>query len=157
MKLALVLVLLLTLTANAQKARPKADSISVAIAPTQLTRTDTVQALHNLFQSRRSTGGWLVGGSAFFTALTGIGTLADNNGKNCGGYYCPDAMGSALIIGIGTAPAWIPGWISIIRFNKRKEIAVIEAYKTTQKLPLYVQRKLVGRFYNTNYRFQKKN
>ena len=157
MKFAVVLALLFTMTANAQKARPELDSASTVIAPTQFTHADTVRALHNLFQSRRSTGGWLVGGSAFFTALTGIGTLADNNGKNCGGYYCPDAMGSASIIGIGMAPAWIPGWISLIRFNKRKEIAVIEAYETTHKLPLYVQRKLAGRFYNTNYRFKKKN
>lgn len=157
MKFAIVLALLFALTANAQKISPNVDSGRTVIAPTQFTHADTVRALHNLFTSRRSTGGWLVGGSAFFTAFTGIGTLADNNGKNCGGYFCPDAVGSALIIGIGTAPAWILGSISLIRFNKRKEIAVTEEYEKSEKLPLYVQRKLAERFYNTNYRFKKKN
>ena len=157
MKFAIVLALLFTITANAQKATPNVDSAKRVIAPTQFTHTDTVRALHNLFKSRRSIGGWLVGGSAFFTTFTGVGTLAGSNGKNCDGYFCPDAVGSALIIGIGTAPAWIPGSISLIRFNKRKEIAVTEEYKKTKKLPLYVQRRLAGRFYNINYIFKNKN
>lgn len=157
MKFAIAIVLLFTITANAQEASPKVDSAKTVIVPTQFSHADTVRALHNLFKSRRSTGGWLVGGSAFLTAFTGVGTLADNNGKNCGGYFCPDAVGSALIIGIGTAPAWIPGSISLIRFNKKKEIAVTEEYEKTGKLPSYVQRKLAGRFYNTNYRFKKRN
>ena len=157
MKFAIVLMLLFAITANAQKASLKVDSARIVIAPKQFTHADTVRALHNLFKSRRSTGGYLIGGSAFFTAFTGVGTLAGNNGKNCDGYFCLDAVGSALIIGIGTAPAWIPGSISLIRFNKRKEIAVTEEYKKTRKLPLYVQRRLAGRFYNTNYRFKKRN
>ena len=158
MKFAVVIVLLFTMTANAQRTSLKADSAKIVIVPTQFTHADTVRALHNLFKSRRSTGGWLVGGSAFFTAFTGVGTLVDNNnGKNCGGYFCPDAVGSALIIGIGTAPGWIPGSISLIRFSKRRELAVIEKYEKTRKLPLYVQRQVTGRFYNTNYRFKKKS
>ncbi|GAC1602924.1 MAG: hypothetical protein NVS3B25_31340 [Hymenobacter sp.] len=157
MKFAIVVALLFTLTANAQKASPNADSAKAVVAPTQFTHADTVHALHNLFKSRRSTGGWLVRGSAFFTAFTGVGTLADYNGKNCGGYFCPDALGSALIIGIGTAPAWIPGSISLIRLNKKSEKSVIEEYEKTRKLPLYVQRRLAGRFYNTIYSLSKRN
>ena len=157
MKFAIVIVLLFALTANAQKSSPNTDLAETGIVPLQFSHADTVRALHNLFKSRRNTGGWLVGGSAFFTAFTGIGTLADKNGKNCGGYFCPDAVGSALIIGIGTAPAWIPGSISLIRFNKRKELAVTEEYEKTGKLPLYVQRKISERFYSTNYIFKKEN
>ena len=157
MKFAIVPALLFSLTANAQKTTSNVDSAKAVVVPMQFTHTDTVRALHNLFKSRRSTGSWLVGGSTFFTTLTGIGTLADNNGKNCGGYFCPDAIGSALIIGIGTAPAWIPGSISLIRFNKKREKAVIEEYEKTQILPLYVHRRLAGRFYNTNYKFEEKN
>lgn len=151
-------LLFLALTATAQTAPVVKDLASTTeIIPQQFTSADTIRALHNLFKSKRSTGGLLTGGSAFFTTLAGIGTLADNNGKNCGGYFCPDTVGSALIIGIGTAPAWIPGSISLIRFNKRKETAEIENYTKTRKLPLYLQRRLAGRFFNTNYRFKKKN
>ena len=158
MKLVIVIVLVFTLTANAQKTSLKADSAKTMIVPTQFTHADTVRALHNLFKNRRSTGGWLVGGSAFFTAFTGVGTLVDNNnGKNCGGSFCPDAVGYALIVGLGTTPAWIPGTIFLIRFNKRKEIAVTKEYEKTKKLPLYVQQRLAGRFYDTNYKFKNRH
>ncbi|WP_345052832.1 hypothetical protein [Hymenobacter glaciei] len=152
MKFALTLLLLLfTMKATAQTTVSSINLPSRVSTPLQFTCADTVRALHNLFKSKRSTGGWLTGSSAFFTTLTGVGTLADNNGKNCGGYFCPDTLGSALIIGIGPAPAWIPGSISLIRFNKRKEMAEIDKYEKTQKLPRYLQRRLAGRFFNTNY------
>ena len=158
MKLVIVIVLVFTLTANAQKTSLKADSAKTMIVPTQFTHADTVRALHNLSKNRRSTGGWLVGSSALVTAFTGIGTLVDNNnGKNCGGSFCPDAVGYALIVGLGTTPAWIPGTIFLIRFNKRKEIAVTKEYEKTKKLPLYVQKRLAGRFYDTNYKFKNRH
>jgi hypothetical protein len=152
-----LLLLLLTTRLVAQTATPSTDSSSVVGAPPQFTHADTVRALHNLFKHKRSASSWLVGGSAFLTTLAGVETLANNNGKGCGSYFCPDAVGSALIIGIGMAPAWVPGWIILIRFNKRKEVAEIEKYEKTRKLPHYLQRRMAGKFFNPNYRVRKKN
>ena len=128
-------------------------SASALAAPALPNHADSVRALHNLFRSRRSTGGWLTGGSAAVTAIAGIGTLADNNGKNCGGYFCPDAMGSALLIGIGTAPAWIPGFVTLIRFSRKRELAAVTHFENTRALPKYLRHKLSGRFFNADYRF----
>jgi hypothetical protein len=152
-----LLLLLLTTTVVAQTAAPSTDSSSVVGAPPQFTHADTLRALHNLFKHKRRFGGWSIGGSAFFTTLTGVGTLADNNGKGCGGYFCPDAVTLALFIGIVTSPAWISGSINLIRFNERKEVAEMEKYEKTRKLPRYLQRRLAGRFLNPNYRVRKKN
>lgn len=153
----LLLVLLPIASASAQTALPTAEAGAATAAPPPFTATDTVQALHNLFRSRRSTGGWLAGGSAFFTVLSGVGTLADNNGKNCGGYFCPDAAGWTLIMGIVTAPVWIPGSITLIRFSRKREAEAVAAYEQTRSLPRGLQRKLSPRFFNSNYRFAKKN
>lgn len=141
------------LAQSAPVAAKAADSLA-ARAP-QLPRPDTVRALHNLFRSRRSTGGWLTGGSAAVTAVAGLGTLADNNGKNCGGYFCPDAVGSAMLIGIGTAPAWVPGFVTLVRFSTKREQAAVAYFETTRTLPKYLQHKLSNRFFNAEYRFSR--
>jgi len=101
----LLLALLPIASASAQTTPVSSGTKAAQAPPRPFAATDTVRALHNLFGSRRSTGGWLTGGSAFFTALAGVGTLADNNGSGCSGYFCPDAAGSALVIGICMAPA----------------------------------------------------
>ena len=152
----LLLALLPVASAGAQTT-PAGLEIGVAASPLPFTATDTARALRNLFHSRRNTGGWLTGGSAFFAVLTGVGTLADNNGRNCGGFFCPDAAGSALLIGIGTAPAWMPGLVTLIRFSRKREAEALAAYEQTRNLPRRLQRNLAPRFFNTNYRFTKKN
>ena len=157
MKSAIVLVLLFTLTTNAQQASPNADSAETVIALTQFTQADTVRALHNLFKSRRNTGGWLAGGSAAVTGIGVINTLASPNGKDCAGYFCMDALGTLIFSGILLAPAWIPGSISLVRFSNRKERLEIEKYEQTRTLPPYIKRRLSTRFFNTDYRFSKKN
>jgi hypothetical protein len=154
LKAILFLMLLTAPTASAQIAPVDEDRTGSATkTPPKYTNADTARAIHNLFKSKRIIGSLLIGGSAFVTTLTGVGTLASNNGKNCGGYFCPDAAGSALIIGIGTAPAWIPGSISLIRFNKRREMTEITKYEKTRKLPDYLRRRLAVKFLNTDYKF----
>ena len=148
MMLRLLLLLLFATSADAQTALETP-------VPQPLTTADTVRAVHNLFKSRRNTGGWLVYGSAGVTAIVGVGTLVDDNGKNCGGYFCPDAAGAALLIGIGTAPAWIPGTATLLRYTRKREQRALAEYARTGKLPGYVRRNLAGRFFNENYRFSK--
>ena len=153
MKFAIVLALLFSLTAQAQTASLKADSTRTVIAPTQFTTADTVRALHNLFKSKRSTGNWLAGGSAAVTAITGLGTLAGGRGN--APYFSPDALGATLLIGIALAPVWIPGSITLGRFNSKKERETVEAYEKTKQLPLTIRKRLSGRFFNADYRFAK--
>ena len=157
MKFAIVIMLLFTLTANAQEASLIVDSAKTMIVPTQFSHTDTVRALHNLFESRRNTGGWLAGGSTAITGIDVIGTLTSPNGKDCAGYFCLDAVGAFVFFGIALAPAWIPGSVSLMRFSKKKERLEIEKYEQARKLPLYIQRRLLARFFNSNYRFSRKH
>ena len=122
----------------------------------QFTAPDTVRALHNLFKSRRNTGRWLFGGSAAITVITGLGTLADNNGKGNSAYYSPDALSAALIIGIGLAPVWIPGFITLSRFSSKREGKAVEEYERTRIVNPRLQKKLSARFFNPNYQFSSK-
>jgi hypothetical protein len=154
MKFAFLLILLFALTANAQKFSSNADSSKLVIAPTQFTHADTVRALHNLFKSRQSTGNWLAGGSAAVTAFAGLGTLAGGRGNDP--YFSPDAMGATLLFGIASAPAWIPGSITLSRFNAKQERKTVDAYEKTKQLPRTIRKRLSARFFNLNYRFSRK-
>ena len=149
MKFAIVIALLFTLTANAQKSSPNADLAKAIVAPKQFTHADTVRALHNLFKSKRNTGSWLAYSSAATTAIAGIGTLADNNGKGHDPYFSPDAVGASLLIGIGLAPAWIPGTVTLMRFTKKREQKAIDEFELTKEIPHNLRKKLKIRFFNS--------
>jgi hypothetical protein len=154
MKFVLVLLLLFTIRANAQKASSNADSAKVVIAPTQFTHADTVRALHNLFKSKRSTGGWLAYGSA---AFTGIAALAESNDKDKPGHLSFGIGGTILLSAIGLAPAWIPGTVTLIRFTKKRELEALAEFERTNQIPRNLRKKLKRRFFNSNYRFSKPN
>jgi hypothetical protein len=154
MKPVFVIALLFTLTAHAQKVSSNTDSAKVVIAPTQFTHADTVRALHNLFKSKRSTGGWLAYGSA---ALKGVGVVAESNDKGKPGHLSFGVGGTILLYAIGLAPAWIPGTVTLIRFTKKREQKAIDEFERTKEIPHNLRKKLKGRFFNTNCRFSKPN
>lgn len=113
---------------------------------TRRTAADTVQALHHLFERRRKLGAWLVGGSATVTAVTGVGTAIDlDSGRPQSGYYNPKPFDAAVLMAIGTAPVWIPGTVTLIRFSKKREKRAIVAYEQTHQLPRRLQKRLNGK------------
>ena len=103
------------------------------------TAADTVRALHKLFTSRRSTGAWLVGGSAAVVAGVAVANSTDSN-SNCLG--CIDTSILVGVSSVATSPAWIMGLVAIGRFAPEKESRVVRTYEQTGKLPLRWQRKL---------------
>ncbi|MDO7846394.1 hypothetical protein Q5H92_08505 [Hymenobacter sp. M29] len=154
MKFAIVIVLLFTITANAQKASTNVDSAKIVIAPVQFTHADTVRALHNLFKNKRSTGGWLAYGSAAFAGMAALGEAIE--GPQPGSLHF--GVGGVIILcAVGSAHAWVPGTISLIRFTKKREQIAMAEFESTKQIPNNLRKKLKRRFFNTNYRFSKPN
>ena len=137
----LPIFMLLTTTSVAQVNQPNPDSSRAVNAPTPFTHADTIRALHNLFKSKRSTAGWLAYGSAGAIAVVGLGTLADNNGRGHSGYYNPNAQEAPLLFGILSAPFWVPGTVTLIRFTKKREQKAMEESERTNQIPPNLRKK----------------
>lgn len=140
LKIVIAIVLLFTLTANAQNASPNADSARIANAPMVFTRADTVRALQQLFKNRRTRGALLLGG-------TGAAVVASNIIlNNESGIPSSDARSNVVVAsGIAllyTSPLWVVGTSQLVRFDKKKEKAIIDEFMTKHTLTHKIQRRL---------------
>ena len=138
---ALVFLLLLATTAAAQNAPiAKTDTNSEARAPHQFTSADTLQALQQLFKNRRTRGAFLLGGTG---AVVVASNIVLNNES---GIPSSDASSNVIVAsGIAllySAPLWVIGTSQLVRFSKKREQTVIEAFVTKYTLPSKIQRRL---------------
>lgn len=152
----LLFLVLLVIRARAQTVPENSYAThNPAVTPQPFTQADTVRALHNLFKSRRNTGAWLAGSSAGVVAITGVGTLADNNSQSHASYFNPSAGEASLFVGILLLPAWMPGLITLSNFTKKREQFTIAEYQRTKKIPRKLQKKLSAKFFTVDYQIRK--
>ncbi|MDB5239862.1 MAG: hypothetical protein JWP57_487 [Spirosoma sp.] len=112
-------------------------------------RSDSVLAIHRLFQSRRTSGKILtIGavpialGATFVGALITVGNYYNNAGS-------PRPIVDGIASGIALA-GLLPGIIGIpqlIRFRKKKENALVSAYEQGGPLPVSVRRRLKPNYF----------
>lgn len=149
-----LLLLLLSGPVVAQTTLPTPSAPTVA-PPTARTAADTVKALHRLFQRRRRTGGYLVGGAiAADLVLAGVSAANENKGAtssggsgygNWGGDrpLIQFGMGGfALLYGMALAPVAGVGIQQLIAYSPRHEAKVIASYERTHQLPARWQRRM---------------
>lgn len=112
-----------------------------------VTSTDTLRAVHRLFQARR-TGGvvfGLLGGS-----YTGIGVTVAVQGKQPTGTYGPDVT-SEMGLGAGV-PLLALGLTKLLRFSTWREQRVVAEYNTGRALPRSIRARLKPRHFRQHER-----
>ena len=110
---------------------------NAAITPQHFPSTDTIRAITKLFARRRTgaTVGLTISAVSFFFLLP-ITTAKSS-----------DVFESAKAITIlGILPATLSS-SKLIRFSKKREAVIIEAYRAGQPLPAYIQRRLISRYF----------
>jgi hypothetical protein len=123
------------------------------ILPYPYTKTDTIRAVQRLFDYKR-TGGRIttkVGGSL---ALIGAGA-----GLFAGGAVALINLGKTKneilpITLAGSVPGFIPtgfGITRLIRYNRRREDRLLDAYESGAPLPGFARRKLRSRYFSAYY------
>lgn len=139
--------------AQTSPAAPAAPTTVVA-PPVPRTATDTVRALHRLFQRRRRTGGYLVGGAIVADlVLAGVSAATENKGATSGGTgygnFGSDGPllqfglgGFALLYGVALAPVAGVGIQQLIAYSPRREARVVARYQRTHELPARYQRRV---------------
>lgn len=100
--------------------------------------SDTVRALHQLFQLRRNSG-WIL------VSSTGIGAVVLTsavNGDDSFGSLGTDALLSTAAAALYGAPLWVVGVSKLTRFSKKKEQEVLAEFAAGQGLPPKIRRRL---------------
>ena len=142
----LAILLWLPMVALAQTTPVAATAATQDLKYQQLTAKDTIQAIHNLFKSRR-TGGVVMATSAIGGDLILAGMAAASEAKQNSGFEFGFGF-HAFLIGIVAAPLAVSGIRKRLYFSHKREERVVDEYTTKHQLPRAVQRRLLPRFFN---------
>jgi hypothetical protein len=114
-------------------------------------RSDSVLAVHRLFQSRRTSGKILtIGavpialGATFVGALISLGNFYNRTGSPPNPFV-DGIAGGVMLSGLLPGIVGIP---QLIRFKKKREKAIISAYEQGSPLPVYVRRRLKPKYFH---------
>lgn len=116
-------------------------SAQIVATPTPVSKQDTTQAVHTLFQKHR-TGGWIwtaIGGAFAVRIISATASSDSDVGGNTGG----TVVGVAVLGGV---PAGI-GIGKLTRFSKAKEEQTVQLYEKSAILPPYVQKRLKRKYF----------
>ncbi|WP_133274045.1 hypothetical protein [Hymenobacter radiodurans] len=120
-------------------------NIPSSVDPRQFTADDTVRAIHNLFESRRSGGIVLTGGAIGGDLLAA--KLATESEQNQNSWWRLSFGDHAVLFGIIAAPIAAVGIRKIVSYRGGRERRVIADFRTTHKLPYKIQRRLNPTFF----------
>lgn len=113
-------------------------------------RSDSVLAVHRLFQSRRTSGKILtIGAVPIALGAIGVGAFISWSNVYTRMGAPPDPFVDAIAGGV-TLSGLLPGIIGIpqlIRFKKTREKAIVSAYEQRSPLPAYVRRRLKPKYF----------
>ncbi|GAA4033128.1 hypothetical protein GCM10022409_16810 [Hymenobacter glaciei] len=117
--------------AQAQNTQPSTSTPIVTTSPA--VSSDTVQAIHRLFKSRRTGGYILTGSSVIFTriAVGAAGTVP----------------AGVFVLIIGGTPGLI-GFGKIVRFSVRNEAKIVSDFEKNKTLPNAIRRRLDRKYFN---------
>ena len=141
MKKQLLLASLLT-AANFNAQAQQATTLTSAPI-TSASRTDSVQAIHQLFSKHR-TGGviWSAIGVAFAVRIITVASTSNSDAAS------GTAAGTAVGVGVfGGVPAGI-GVGKLLRFSNMRETEAVTACEQGKTLPKYIQRRLKSKYFN---------
>ena len=133
---ALLFHLLIALPAAAQTAPVTAPAQASAPQPTA---ADTVRAVQRLFQSRRTRGALLWGGTG---AAVVASNIALSNDPGLGPYGANEAVTVTGIALLYTAPLWVLGTSQLVRFSRKKERQALADFTATHRLSGKIMKRL---------------
>ncbi len=133
---ALLCFLLIAGSASAQAFPSLSDSTQTAAVEKKATSIDTIQALHRLYEQRR-TGGFVLTalGGGYFLYASAIAPFA----LAFGGASLLPVAAAAVIIGASTTAINIR---KLVRFSKSRETKMIRYYEQEKRLPPDIKQKL---------------
>ena len=105
------------------------------LAPARRGPRDTIAAVQEVFSRRRRGGAILLGGSAAFISAMAVSTALEDKS-----FLEPGEV--ALLAAIGTAPAWIWGFVKQTRFSTLREQQVLADYRQLHTIPRFVRRRM---------------